>query len=83
VDAGLKSISGERGLPRLKRHPRAPLTKLNAEHGIISIADTSFSPRIGDALELWVRYSDATVNLHERMYGIRDGEVAEILKLQG
>jgi D-serine deaminase-like pyridoxal phosphate-dependent protein len=83
VDAGLKSISGERGLPLVKGHPSMPVTKLNAEHGIIGLTDRSFSPRIGDTLELWVRYSDGTVNLHDRMYCTRNGEVTEILKLQG
>jgi hypothetical protein len=38
---------------------------------------------VGDTLEIWVHYGDATVNLHRRMYGIRNGEVEEILKLQG
>jgi D-serine deaminase-like pyridoxal phosphate-dependent protein len=56
---------------------------LNAEHGIIDILDPSVPVEIGDTLELWVQYSDATVNLHERMYGIRNGEVEEVLRLQG
>ncbi len=83
VDAGLKSISGERGLPTVKGHSGLLLRKLNAEHGIIDLSDPSVAPRIGATLELWVRYGDATVNLHERMYGIRNGEIAEILQLQG
>jgi D-serine deaminase-like pyridoxal phosphate-dependent protein len=83
VDAGLKSISGERGLPAVKGESGLRLRKLNAEHGIIGLPNSSVSPKIGDLLELWVCYGDATVNLHDRMYGIRDGEVAEILQLQG
>ena len=83
VDAGLKSISGEHGLPIVKAHDDLRLRKLNAEHGIIDILDPSVSVEVGDILEIWVHYSDATVNLHERMYGIRNGEVEEVLKLQG
>jgi len=83
VDAGLKSISGERGLPLVKSWAGGRLRKLNAEHATIDLLDPSSSPEVGDTLEIWVQYSDATVSLHERMYGIRNGKVEEILKLQG
>ena len=83
VDAGLKSISGEHGLPVVKKHDGLRLRKLNAEHGIIDILDPSVPVEVGDTIEIWVHYSDATVNLHDRMYGIRNGEVEEVLRLQG
>jgi D-serine deaminase-like pyridoxal phosphate-dependent protein len=83
VDAGLKSISGEHGVPVVKSHDGLRLRKLNAEHGIIDILDPSAPIEVGDTIEIWVHYSDATVNLHERMYGIRKGEVEEVLRLQG
>ncbi len=83
VDAGLKSISGEHGLPVVKAHEGLCLRKLNAEHGIIDVLDASGSAEVGDLIELWVHYSDATINLHDRMYGIRNGKVEEILRLQG
>jgi len=83
VDAGLKSISGEHGMPVVKTHDGLRLRKLNAEHGIIDILDPSVSLQVGDTLEIWVHYSDATVNLHDRMYGIRNGEVEQVLMLRG
>jgi D-serine deaminase-like pyridoxal phosphate-dependent protein len=67
----------------VKAHDGLRLRKLNAEHGIIDILDSSVPVEVGDTLEIWVHYSDATVNLHERMYGIRNGEVEEVLRLQG
>src|SRR5579872_4930614 len=75
VDAGLKSISGEHGLPVVKAHEGLCLRKLNAEHGIIDVLDASGSAEVGDLIELWVHYSDATVNLHDRIYGVRNGQV--------
>ena len=30
---------------------------------------------------MWVHYGDATINLHHRMYGIRNGIVEEILSI--
>jgi D-serine deaminase-like pyridoxal phosphate-dependent protein len=83
VDVGLKSISGEHGLPVVKAHEGLRLRKLNAEHGIIDVLNSSVPLDVGDTIEIWAHYSDATVNLHERMYGIRDGKVEEILRLQG
>lgn len=82
VDAGLKSISAEHGLPAVKCREGLHLRKLNAEHGIIDILDPTATPEVGDTLEIWVQYSDATVNLHERMYGVRNGAVEEVLRLE-
>ena len=83
VDAGLKSISGEHGLPVIKSHSGLRFRKLNAEHGIIDILDPDVSLAPGETLEIWPQYSDATINLHERMYGVRHGKVEEVLQLQG
>jgi len=77
LDIGLKEISGERGLPVLKNTDGARLRKLNAEHAIVDILDPQFPAQVGDQLELWAHYSDATVNLHRRMFGMRDGRVEE------
>jgi D-serine deaminase-like pyridoxal phosphate-dependent protein len=77
LNIGLKEISCERGLPVLKNTDGARLRKLNAEHAIVDILDPEFPVQVGDQLELWAHYSDATVNLHRRMFGIRDGRVEE------
>jgi D-serine deaminase-like pyridoxal phosphate-dependent protein len=82
-DVGLKSISGEHGMPVIKGHDGLRLRKLNAEHGIIDILESPTTIVPGDTIEIWVSYSDATINLHERMYGIRNGEVEEVFKLEG
>jgi D-serine deaminase-like pyridoxal phosphate-dependent protein len=83
VDAGLKSISGEHGLPVMKSHDGLRFRRLNAEHGIIDILDRNVSLAPGQTVEIWPQYSDATINLHDRMYGVRNGEVEEVLQLQG
>ncbi len=83
VDAGLKSISGEHGLPVIKSHSGLRFNKLNAEHGIIDIRDPGVSLAPGEIVEIWPQYSDATINLHERMYGVRNSQVEEVLQLLG
>ena len=77
LNIGLKEISGERGLPVLKNTDGARLRKLNAEHAIVDIVDPNLPAQVGDQLELWAHYSDATVNLHRHMFGVRDGRVEE------
>jgi D-serine deaminase-like pyridoxal phosphate-dependent protein len=83
LDIGLKEISGERGLPVLKNANGASLRKLNAEHAIVGIVDPGFPAQVGDQLELWAHYSDATVNLHRKMFGMRDGQVEETFIVEG
>ena len=83
VDAGVKTLSSERGIPLVKGPGGLTLRKLNAEHGIIELGDDAPPISIGDRIEIWVRYSDATVNLHDRMYGVRNGTVEKIFQLCG
>jgi len=83
VDAGLKTLSCERGIPVVKGLDGLTLRKLNAEHGIIELGEAAPPISIGDRIEIWVRYSDATVNLHDRMYGVRTGNVEKIFQLCG
>lgn len=83
VDAGLKALSCERGLPMLKDPEGLTVRGFNAEHGILGLEESSPPVQIGDKIEFWVRYSDATINLNERMYGIRNGQVSEVFHLCG
>jgi len=81
VDAGLKALSCERGLSILKDMDGLTANRFNAEHGILDLQGSLSPVQIGDKIEFWVRYSDATINLHERTYGIRNGQVEEVFHL--
>jgi D-serine deaminase-like pyridoxal phosphate-dependent protein len=83
TDAGLKALSCERGVPAVKNPPELKTRRLTAEHGIIDLLDPSARVAVGDRIEMWVHHSDATVNLHERIYGMRNGRVEEILRVEG
>jgi D-serine deaminase-like pyridoxal phosphate-dependent protein len=83
VDAGLKALSCERGIPAVKDFPGLATRRLTAEHGIIDLQDPLAPVEVGDRIEMWVHYSDATVNLHGQIYGIRKGLVEEILRVEG
>jgi D-serine deaminase-like pyridoxal phosphate-dependent protein len=83
TDAGLKTLSCERGVPAVKSLPGLKTRRLTAEHAIIDLVDPSAPVAVGDRIEMWVHYSDATVNLHERIYGIRNGRVEKVLRVEG
>jgi D-serine deaminase-like pyridoxal phosphate-dependent protein len=83
IDCGMKAISGERGLPIVKDFPGVRLKALHAEHGLLELeANMAIALEVGQKIELWVRYSDATVNLHSSLYGVRHGQIEEVFKIE-
>jgi D-serine deaminase-like pyridoxal phosphate-dependent protein len=82
VDGGCKVISGERGLPSVKGISGLKLKALHAEHAPIDIQDPGVEVEIGDKIEIAVHYHDGTINLHKRMYGIRNGEVERVFTIE-
>jgi len=82
VDAGCKVISGERGLPSVKGISGLKLKALHAEHAPIEIQDRDVHVEVGDKIEIAVHYHDGTINLHRRMYGIRNGEVERVFTIE-
>jgi D-serine deaminase-like pyridoxal phosphate-dependent protein len=82
IDCGLKELSAERGLSAVKDFPGVKLKALHAEHGLLELENNSSQPlRVGQRIELWVHYGDATVNLHSSLYGVRHGQVEEIFQI--
>jgi D-serine deaminase-like pyridoxal phosphate-dependent protein len=82
LDCGVKAVSGERGLPTMKDVPGARLTAVHAEHAIVELDAESRPLTPGEKVEVWVHYSDATVNLHSKMHGVRHGELEEVFLIE-
>lgn len=82
VDAGVKAISGERGLPSVKGIPGLRLKALHAEHAPIEIVESGAAVDVGDKIEISVHYHDGTIQLHSAMYGIRDGKVERVFTIE-
>lgn len=82
VDAGVKAISGERGLCAVKGMPALRVIALHAEHAPIEILAPDTPVEVGDRLELAVQYHDGTVHLHRRIYGMRRGVVEEVFDIE-
>ena len=77
MDAGQKKLTSAAQLPQPKDSALRML-KVQEERGLLEAIDGRLSLRIGDALELIPWHGGTTVNLYDRMYGIRDGYVAEV-----
>lgn len=82
ADAGVKALSGQRGLPTVKGVGGLCVRALHAEHAPIDIVDPEVNVEVGDKIEIAVHYHDGTMQLHHRMYGIRNGLVERIFEIE-
>jgi D-serine deaminase-like pyridoxal phosphate-dependent protein len=89
VDGGSKTFSSDRlssggpGHGRVVEAPGASFHKMNEEHGFIDLtrAERSFEP--GDKVRIIPNHICVVVNLHECVYGVREGKVEEVWDVEG
>lgn len=75
VDAGLKSYSAEKGLPRVHGLAGVEATGVSDEHGKLALGPQARRLRLGDKVMLIPGHCDPTVNLHDWYVGVRKGRV--------
>jgi 3-hydroxy-D-aspartate aldolase len=80
VDAGLKALSVDSGMPVPWRLPGAAYHRPSDEHGVLDLASCTARPARGDKLLLVPGHCDPTVNLHDWYVGVRGlgGERARV-----
>ena len=80
VDAGLKALSVDSGMPVPWHLPGAVYHRPSDEHGIIDASSCAERPRRGDKVLLVPGHCDPTVNLHDWYVGVRglDGGKARV-----
>lgn len=81
VDAGLKSMAVDSGLPLVWRAPDGAglrYVAANDEHGIVEASEGGALPDLGAQLLLVPGHCDPTLNLYDEIVGIR-GEIVECL----
>lgn len=90
IDAGSKSLSSDRHLAgdgrcfgMVKTDPRAELEQLSEEHGHLNIKPSSREYRVGERLEIIPNHVCSTVNMHNRVYGVRGEQVETIWEVTG
>lgn len=78
ADTGLKSLSGESGLPTVHQRPDLIVVGLSDEHVKIAIAPGARRPGLGEKLLLIPGHCDPTINLHDYFICVRRGIVEAI-----
>jgi D-serine deaminase-like pyridoxal phosphate-dependent protein len=78
IDAGRKTVDPSNVPPIPVGIGEVASVALSAEHGNITLAAPSDSPRVGQQLSLLVGYSDQAVHLHEQIWAVREGEVRAV-----
>ena len=81
IDAGRKTLSPDLHLPTVKDRADLNVRWLSAEHGILSVQDSS-GPAIGDKLELIPGYGDWTTVLHDHYFVFRGNRLEAIWPLE-
>ena len=75
VDAGLKSYSGEKGVPWVHGRDDVEVIGIADEHGTLRVGERAERLRLGGKVMLIPGHCDPTVNLHDWYVAIRRGRV--------
>ncbi len=88
LDSGSKSLFAERarkafalaeyeGFGYMRAAPRARITSLSEEHGVVHLPDGVDFPAVGEHVEIIPNHVCPAVNLHEELHLIESDEVVE------
>ncbi|MBI5667531.1 MAG: alanine racemase [Chloroflexi bacterium] len=78
LDSGSKTLASETvdGLYGfILEYPDARIYKLNEEHGYVDLSACDDRPVIGDRVHVIPVHTCVVTNLHDRLYGVRNGEI--------
>jgi D-serine deaminase-like pyridoxal phosphate-dependent protein len=88
VDGGSKTFSSDRlssggpGHGRLMEAPGAFFHKMNEEHGFVDLSAAERDFSVGDKVRIIPNHICVVVNLHEYVYGVRNGVVEEVWNVE-
>ena len=85
VDAGMKCLSIDSGMPHVEGHADIQYQTGGDEHGILHFSENtqSLSLNIGDSIMMIPSHCDTTLNQFDKLYGIRDGMVEKCWVIEG
>ena len=78
VDAGLKALSVDSGMPAVWDEPAAIYERASDEHGKLTISSATNRLKLGDKIKLVPGHCDPTVNLYDWYVGVRGDRVEAI-----
>lgn len=82
VDAGMKSLSSDNGLPRIVSPAGVDILALHEEHGILELLPDA-EVDVGTHIELVPSHVCTTVNLHDNYIVVSNGVVEDIWPIVG
>ena len=83
VDAGSKALSREElrplgeGFGALLDRPEVMVKAVSEEHGLLDLSGTHWRPRIGERVRIVPNHVCVSVNLQERLYATRGGDIVD------
>lgn len=82
VDAGSKALGreptvGDEAFGELLDRPEVTVRGMSEEHGLLDLSRTDWRPRVGDQVRIIPNHVCIVIHLHDAVYGLRGGEVAE------
>ena len=79
LDVGMKALSTDFGIPVIaSEEGDLKIRKLSEEHGYLQVGDSSRGPEVGEKVEIIPSHGCTTINLHDRFFGTRNGEVESV-----
>jgi D-serine deaminase-like pyridoxal phosphate-dependent protein len=82
IDAGVKAMSTDFGLPQPKNLPGAELFGLSEEHGHIRVEQEASRLKVGDVVEIIPSHCDTTINVHDHYFGVRNGTLESVWEIR-
>ncbi len=76
LDAGMKAVTFEFGMPEVSSLPGAGFAFLSEEHGHLYLEDAD--PAVGDKVELIPSHCCTTINLHDRYHACREDRLEAV-----
>jgi D-serine deaminase-like pyridoxal phosphate-dependent protein len=83
LDTGRKSVSVDRGDPRVLGVPGAEVMGLSEEHTIVTLTEGGAGPAIGDKVAVLPMHGDTTIAMHSHYYLVREGRLENVIEIAG
>lgn len=83
ADVGMKGMTTDHGMPELVSVPGGRLARLSEEHAVLELTDPSVKLEPGDKVEFIPGHCCTTMNLHDKVYGMRGGRLEVVWPIAG
>jgi len=83
VDAGLKALAFDSGMPTLEDFPNIRYCHPSDEHGVLDVSEAPGAMSLGSKLKLIPGHCDPTVNLYDWYVAVRGGRVEALWPIVG